>query len=340
MSDGHHGAIPPSGMTRVRALFAASVIVPIIFLIGGGWEDLYQLQRQTMRNLFAATAILREEARQVLESQTRVMELIDQHFDARAEEGREAMPGADDYLREIDNVFDEINGIWVSRPGARASASVTNPPPAGGAVHRDYVVPENRGGVVVSIDPIPNQDGSSSKVTISRQRVGGGPIANVTMNVNLEPVARFYQSFRADWARDRSIVLLREDGVALARDPPLTDPAGLQPATERFIPALHGGIRGFHHGVFDGETKERIFGVEKVPGFPVYVAFGITNDSVIQRWYRHLAFFGVIALAMMAVMLAASLVAWRSARRERRMAERLRAALVRAVAPAHREAAE
>jgi PAS domain S-box-containing protein len=95
--------------------------------------------------------------------------------------------------------------------------------------------------------------------------------------VELDQFQRVYHSITL--GRGSSIVLLRDDGTVLVREPPLSTEVVGQKFAEL------AGPPGSGEGTFSGlDDKTRLFATSRVPGFPLVAAVTLEKSTALEAW--------------------------------------------------------
>jgi two-component system NtrC family sensor kinase len=133
---------------------------------------------------------------------------------------------------------------------------------------------------------------------ISRKRTINGRFAGVTI-VSIAP--EYFVQFYAKLPPPNAAALLRPDGAVLARYPDLPDAPRRLPANAPFHSAVHEQpLHGLVTTPSSVDGRVRIFAYQRLSGIPLYVASGVSRDSIIGDWLatmgRHLIF-GIPAMA-------------------------------------------
>jgi diguanylate cyclase (GGDEF)-like protein len=129
----------------------------------------------------------------------------------------------------------------------------------------------------------------------------------VTAAIDQSYFTQLYRSINL--GRGGSISLLHREGSLLAREPEQQDAIGKlfadSPLLARYLPASEAGAYETT-SVVDG--VDRVVGYKAVSGLPLVVAVTYARSEVLEPWYRYLYTFGLLVVAIVAVILFGTLM--------------------------------
>jgi signal transduction histidine kinase len=204
-------------------------------------------------------------------------------------------------LRQIQSSLPEVQSIWVFGPTGHPQV-ITRDYPAPYAedyAALDYFAVPRDGPPGVYIGGIHQSvSGGQPYFTFNRARhdAQGKFIGVIEMSLLPSDFSRFYSHLLS--GEGLQFALVRDDGVMLARYPPISRDVRLdeQSGFHRSIVADPSG--GFYTSVGGNDNVERRVGTRRLPGFPVYVIAGIATAQIRNEWMGGMAMhliFGVPA---------------------------------------------
>ena len=246
--------------------------------------------------------MLQEQALKVFQSMNLALDTIDYMVaglsepEIRANEQRLHMR-----LRQIQSALPEVQSIWIFGPTGHPQV-ITRDYPAPYAedyTALDYFAVPRNGPPGVYIGGI-HQSISGGQPYFSfnraRQDAQGKVVGVIEMSLLPSNFSQFYSHLLS--GEGLQFALVRDDGVMLARYPPILRDLRLDERSgfHRSIVADPAG--GFYTSVGGNDNVERRVGTRRVPGFPVYVIAGIDTAQIRNEWMGGMAMhliFGVPA---------------------------------------------
>jgi signal transduction histidine kinase len=110
--------------------------------------------------------------------------------------------------------------------------------------------------------------------------------------------------------------MVRNDGAIVAREPPVSEdmlPLGVANPLMKAITKCNSGL---NRDVVPLDGTERIYAIRQVPGFPVYVAYGLSVSTILNLWHDHLLTYIEFAGAATLALALVGMVALRKAQHE------------------------
>jgi two-component system, NtrC family, sensor kinase len=286
----------------LQVLAAAALLLPVLlfaFASALSYRATYALADERIER---SLDVLQEQALKVFQSMNLALDSIDElvaglsDADIRSNEER-----LHTRLRQIQSTLPEVQSIWIFGPTGHPQV-ITRDYPAPyaedfGAL--DYFVMPRDGPAGVYIGGIHQSvSGGQPYFTFSRaRRDASGKFLGVTeMSLLPGDFSRFYSHLLS--GEGLQFALVRDDGVMLARYPPIARDVRLDEHSgfQRSMAAAPAG--GFYTSVGGNDNVERRVGTRRLPGFPVYVIVGIDTAQIRNEWMGGMAMhliFGVPA---------------------------------------------
>jgi signal transduction histidine kinase/CheY-like chemotaxis protein len=315
-----------STITLHRLLLLASVLVPAALFGAAAVQNRAEILREGRHNIIRTTAVMHEHARKVLETEDLVLDRIDAQLRGM-NDAQIAAPATSAFLHDLKAPQEQSVSIWVTDANGTVLAGSQPWDHSLGLVGRDFfdVQRDRDSGTYVS-KAFRGKATQLASFAVSRRRVSADGSFAGTIHVSLSPeyFKRFFQEAAPEPAH--LALLLRSDGAILARDPP--DNQDQIPVDQKLAEMLRAQPDGGYSDAGHTRTgQRRMFAYRKVVGYPVYVAFGIQANAVLQPWRQNLLVFGSVAALASATLLLVSWLALRRAWVEQRLTARLRLAL-------------
>jgi two-component system NtrC family sensor kinase len=315
----------------LRALLAASIILPILIFNGVAWIAYRQHFKDAHNRLETMLSVVYEHALKVFETFELAAKYTDELFEDVTDE--QLIASEADYharLKVLTDTLPQLRDIWViDRNGHPLVSGTIFPMPH----HLDlsdrdhFVFHKNNAvsGMFIS-DVIDSRAADRRVIVIARRRAapaGRDEFRGImTTAIAPEYFADYYSTLPL---RHSGIVaLVREDGVILARHPDLGGrPARLAPRTPIFAQISASPLSGILTAVSPFDAVERIIAYRRLQRHGIYVVAGVETRTIVHDWMRamlnHL-FFGIPATITMVLL---AWIALRHTRRESMAYERL-----------------
>ena len=286
----------------LQVLAAAALLLPLLFFAFASalsYRATYALADERIER---SLDVLQEQALKVFQSMNLALDTIENMLaglseaDIRANEERLHMR-----LRQIQSALPEVQSIWIFGPTGHPQV-ITRDYPAPYAedfAALDYFAVPRDGPAGVYIGGIHQSvSGGQPYFTFNRARhdAQGKFIGVIEMSLLPSDFSRFYSHLLS--GEGLQFALVRDDGVMLARYPPISRDVRLDEHSgfHRSIAADPAG--GFYTSVGGNDNVERRVGTRRLPGFPVYVIAGIDTAQIRNEWMGGMAMhliFGVPA---------------------------------------------
>ena len=298
-----------------QAMLAAALLVPASLFGAAAWRNLHELRREAADTVGRTAAIMHEHARKVFETQELLLSLIEERV-ADLPAAEVASPFTSEFMRRVKAPLAQAVSAWIAGPDGTMLAGTQAWRPGSNIAGRDFFQAHRREGAGTYISsPYVGRSTNQPSFAISRRRTGEDGGFGGTIHVAASPAyfARFYQDAAPPSAH--LALLLRADGAVLAREPgedlPRFVPDGVLMRRIAEQPGS-GAFRG--RLLLDG--VDRTYAYFRVAEYPIYVAFGLDDAAVMQRWHGNVRMYGVSAGIAALTLLGVSLLALRGARAE------------------------
>ncbi|HUI96515.1 MAG TPA: response regulator [Xanthobacteraceae bacterium] len=315
-----HPKADPSRLATIRllqGLAVAALLLPLlVFLVAGGLS--YRASQDLAHERIERSLdVTQEQVLKVFQSMHLALDTIDHRLGGRSA----AQIKADEQelhleLRQIQAGLPEVQSIWIFGPAGEPQV-ITREVPAPSRqsyADQDYFIGPRDGPPGVYIGGIHHSvSGGQPYFTFSRARrdADGGFLGVIEMSLLPSNFSTFYSHL----ASSPGVVfeLVREDGVQLARFPPFPDAPRLDERS------------GFRRSIAADATLytaksqldgvERLVGLRRVPGYPVYVTAGIATAQIRNEWLGGMAVHLIFGLPATAFLFSAVLVVLQRTRR-------------------------
>jgi signal transduction histidine kinase len=286
----------------LQVLAAAALILPLLsfaFASALSYRATYALANERIER---SLDVLQEQALKVFQSMNLALDTVENMLaglsdtDIRANEER-----LHTRLRQIQSTLPEVQSFWVFGPTGHPQV-ITRDYPAPYAedfAALDYFAVSRDGRPGVYIGGIHQSvSGGQPYFTFNRARHDAQGKFFGVIEISLLPsdFSRFYSHLLS--GEGLQFALVRDDGVMLARYPPISRDVRLAEHSgfQRSIAADPAG--GFYTSVGGNDNVERRVGTRRLPGFPIYVIAGIDTAQIRSEWMGGMAMhliFGVPA---------------------------------------------
>ena len=307
----------------LRALLAASIVLPILIFAGISWVAFHRHFQDARDRLDTTLGVIYEHALKVFETFELTARYTDELFEGVSDE--EIVASHATYHQRLKVLIDtlpQLRDLWViDRNGRPLVSGTIFPLPAHLDVSgRDYFAfhRDNPTSTLFISEVIQSQAANRRAIVIARRRDDptGGNGFNGAMTTAIAP--EYFNDYYATLPMRQSsfAALVREDGTILARHPDLgRRPARLAPQTPIFAAIAAAPQRGMLTATSPFDAIERMVAYRRLPRHGVYVIAGLEVRAVVHDWMMtmlgHLLF-GVPATITMV------LLAWIALRRTRR----------------------
>ena len=316
-------------LRRLKVALIAAIVVPMLLLIAGSWDERSQLLRAAEGDAIATVTALSEHAVKAIETHELLVRDLDRRVRGMNWDQIKASSAA---------LSAEIRGMHASMPEVSAMALIdaegrrwAGDGPAsrdGSIVLKDreywYAQRDRDRGTFISEAYVGALSGRPD-FAISRRRSTADGRFDGTIHVSV--AASYFSDFWAQVVAGRSdavVALLRLDGRVLARLP-ATGNVG-QPIAQAGAFPMNGqmadqgdGQTGPRERAFRATAAsdgvERIYAYSRVGHYPLVIGYGMPVSSVIAPWRQHLLELGVVGVLATAALVLAVLATTRQVHR-------------------------
>jgi two-component system NtrC family sensor kinase len=323
-------------------------MLPVSLFAGGAWWSWQQVEADARLRLARVVDVQREHVLRVFEAQETMLAAIQARIRGLSWEDISKSGELHDFLRQVEASAPGTSGAGIIAPdGKLAQLSGAFPAPPLDLAGRDYFQAHRDGRITSSAFVGATMFSGLTRrplFALSRPSLDaqGQPDGGVVW-ATIRPAD--LQAFYAAVAEGPSdtVLLLRTDGVVLARHPPLDPLVGRQlpRASPQFAAVTQavssdGAVITKAASAFDG--VQRLYALRHVPGYPVVVAYGQHASAPRAVWLRQLAVIGAVSSVLCIVLLALTWLVRRQAKREAAALSGERNAMERAKWEAERRA--
>jgi two-component system NtrC family sensor kinase len=278
-------------------LLIASIAVPLLLFAVAAWQNYRLVQKEAEERVANTAAEMREQALKVFETYVLVLDWVE---DRTRELGWSHIAhdqGFHQFLSDLSSL-PQITAVRVigADGQVRASGRFFPVPPAD-VSDRGYFAAQKAApiGLYIGRDHI-NRLTHAAEFDISRRlSTPDGHFAGV-IAVSASP--SYFRDFYSTISHEAGFtaLLVREDGAILVRYPRLPP----SPVLARDSPLMRALASGSDGGVFRAKSAvdgvARLYGYQRVPGYPVYVVFAIPTAGILASWRANLINYSLFAV--------------------------------------------
>jgi two-component system NtrC family sensor kinase len=324
----------------LRVLLGAAVLVPVLLVAVAGWQHYRVLVEEGEQRTLRTATILQQHTVSSLELYDLVFRRVADHLAASPR--WPAHDALQPFLVALDRDLGNVQSVYVvDATGAMYAHSRFTENPRSNAGDRDYFIAlRDRGERTYIGAPDVGRLSRQPRISISHRlaHADGRFAGAVVVSIPVGFFTNFHNTLRED-AGD-VVNLVRDDGVILTRSPPA--PGGdTEYRPGAFRPLLTPDFQGVYHKFSTLDGTERIYAFRRVPGYPLFVTFGLEMGGVLQDWITQVLTYAGIAAPAMLLLILATWIALRRARQEEVAYAQLETEIAqRTAAEAKREEAE
>ena len=282
----------------LRVFLAAAILVPVILFSLAAAQNYQQVVRDAERDTNRVTALLREHALKVMETDELIIGRVQDRIRGMSWEEIGTSSQVQEFLVGLKAQYPQVESVFLATPdGYIALSSRQFPMLRFDARNREYFTAHRDGekGTFVS-EPFRGGLQGSWAFTVSRPRETPGKAFDGLIGVTVSP--EYFTAFYRPFIEGMSavIAILRDDGKVLLRYPTSNPPVEqLAPdlAIMRAVAASSSGLIPAHPAV-DGQ--ERITGFSRLGAYPIRILFALPTARLRQEWQSNLVNFGSVAL--------------------------------------------
>jgi signal transduction histidine kinase/ActR/RegA family two-component response regulator len=299
------GLFTPFGRAA-RPLLILAGLLPVLLFAGFAWYD-YDVERDRARDRVAGTTdALAEHAQKVVETVDLVLARVLDHVQDTDWATLASSPEVRAFLQSLKQELPQLESVFLVAPdGWNVASSRGFPLPRISDRDRAYFIAARDGqrGVYISA-PFKGQIAGTYAFTMTRPRLDHGRFDGL-IGVTLSPAyfAAFYQAV-LQHPLDSAAALVRDDGALLVRAPEIAArPLALGPTNGLMRALASGAASGLFEGRSTVDGHVRLAGFKRLEGVPLVVSYSIDRSLFLQAWYVHIAFFGMLAAVLSAIIL-------------------------------------
>jgi len=295
------------------------MIVPALLFAAVAWYLYRQALADARQELDAATAIAKEHALKLFDSNEmllqRMLDLVGTTNDETLLAGGEELHAK---LVRMAEGLPQIQGLFISGANGRMLASSRVYPPPRNIDYSDremFTIHREQRGVLFITDQLLSRATGEPFFDLSRRReYADGTFAGV-VSTSLRPeyLTRFYSEL-AGQVPGLRMTVLRKDGRVLASWPDSASNSASPPDGELLRHFGTGEIHGNHDGEEPLTGAQRLQVFRRLDPYPLYVVAGIDRATVLGGWWHNV---GLIALFAVPMEAGFGWMAWLALRRTR-----------------------
>jgi len=324
-------SVPEGARTRRRfqaidALLLAAILLPALLFVAVALYDRNQTLALAERDLLATLDTLHGHAEKVFQFQTLALGATEARLRDQSDEEILANAASHHaYLRTLRRHTDEWLGIVVFGADGRPLVDSEHP-----VAPRDIDVSDRSyfrwhkehsgpGPYVAGLIRSRADDEPVFFITARRSATDGSFLGVITVGVRQSAFVDYWN--HAAPSPDALISLTRDDGVILARNPPLDPDKGTR--ISRQAPLWQAMMSGTEHMVMRGTSPvdgiERLAAFRRLERFPVNISYGNPTQAVFSRLNLRMMIYGAFAIVLSAALFSLALIAKRHTRELREM---------------------
>jgi two-component system, NtrC family, sensor kinase len=306
----------------LKLLLVLSVVGPAVVLAGAGWLGWRDTYIQATQQGARTAQILREHALKVFEAHDVIVDQIEERISNMDWAEVRQSEDVQRYILRLTRRQHLVTSIVLIGPdGQAASVSSVFPTPDLDMSDRAYFKALKAVPVGTYIgDPIVGRVTGNRVMIVARARVTPDSRFDgvIAVAISLERFSDFYSSIIA--VEENSVTLARADGAVLLRQPPATSAAPKLSPASGFMQAIRAGTSTTRN-VAEMDGIERVYSIERVGRYPVYVSYGLSLTGLRRAWLLDLLIFGAFAVTAAVALFSVSLLALRRVRNEQQLIE-------------------
>jgi signal transduction histidine kinase len=272
-----------------RLLLVAALAVPLLLLTFAAWQNFRLVQLEAKQRVTIETGQLHEHALSAIETYALILAWIDDRIRGLDWDRIESDGEFHRFLSNLETL-PQIGAVLVIDPQGQIRASGSSfPPAAADASNRDaFVAQRDRDAGIFIGREHTDQLTRLSDFDISRRRSTPDERFDGVIVISANP--GYFANFFSTISRDEnfSALLLRDDGSVLVRYPTLPSPWVFSSETPLMRAIAAEPDRGLFWGRGAIDGIKRLFGYQRIGGYPLYVAFGIPGQGVLAQWRANL----------------------------------------------------
>jgi two-component system NtrC family sensor kinase len=281
----------------LRGLLAAALAVPLLLLAVAAWQNYRLVQKDAETRVANTTSEMREQALKVFETYALVLDWVDDRASQLDWDHIAHDRDFHRFLADLDNLPQVATVRVVDAAGQIRASGRVFPVPHANVADRDYFIAQKtaRIGLYIGHDHIGRLTHAREFDISRRLSTPDGSFGGI-VTVSAKP--SYFRGFYVAISHQPGSValLVRDDGTVLVRSPRLPQALVLARGSPlmRVLASRHAS------GIFRAESTvdgvQRIYGYERVPGFPITVVFGIPAADVLAAWRANLFNYSLFAV--------------------------------------------
>ncbi|MBO0735858.1 MAG: hybrid sensor histidine kinase/response regulator [Alphaproteobacteria bacterium] len=281
----------------LRLLLAASLAVPLLLLAAAAWQNFRLVQVQAEQRVRIGAGQLHEHVVSAMETYALVLAWIDDRIRGLDWDQIEHDEGLHRFLSDIE-ALPQIGVVSIidAQGRVRASGDSIRPAFADASGRGAFVAQKERdAGIFIGLEHT-NQRMGVSDFDISRRRStpDGRFDGVIVVSASRDYFSDFFRT--ASRGEDFSASMMRSDGTVLMRYPNVPGPLVFSPDTRVMQAIATKPDRGSFWGTGSVDGIGRLFGYQRVGGYPLYVVFGIPTRAMLTSWWATLVNYLLFAI--------------------------------------------
>lgn len=286
----------PAAGRALSGLLVAAIAIPLLLLAVAAWQNYRLVRLHAEAQVMDTAAVMREQTLKVFETYALVLDWVDDRTAGLGWERLARDRHFHQFLADLDSL-PQIDTVRVVDTAGRVRASGRYfPVPPANVSDRDYFIAQKaaRIGLYVGRDHtgkltrVPEFD-ISRRLTTPDGSFGG----IVAVSARPSYFGDFYKTISPQYGF--TALLVRSDGSVLVRYPARPN----TPTLSADSPSMRALANGRDSGVFRGKGSDgiaRLYGYQRVPGYPVYVLFGVPTAGLFAAWGANLINYSLFAV--------------------------------------------
>jgi two-component system NtrC family sensor kinase len=307
----------------LQVLLAAAIATPILLFSGAAWLNYHSALRSARDRISRLADVAAQQAQTVFQTDAFAADRIADHTAAMTWPEIAHAPGLNQFLKQIKESLPQASAIRLVAPDGRVVATDAQFPAPAETTKLSHPLRIRRPGIGDLLISSVERDAltGATEFIVARSkpdRAAPGGLIEIVMRP--EYFAKFYDTV-ADQP-ESATSLVRDDGVLLARDPPISEPFTYAPDSP-LMQVIHGGpIFGNFSAGTVGKGTETLFAYERVGQFPIYVVAGIARSAIVDGWARSMSSHLIYGIPVTLSLIIATMIALRRTRQAAEEIER------------------
>jgi two-component system, NtrC family, sensor kinase len=300
-----------STLRPLQLLLIAVVVVPLGLFASAAWLNYRWAFEKAQAELVRTTDAVHEHALKVFEINELVLDRLAERYGEFDEETLARTPEVRTYVTQVATSAPHITSAGFIFADGRIISSSLDLPPRSAHRHEFMSVRRDARDDVLIGELELSSHTNHLRFLIARYKTKAVGIGNSDLIFTSVTPDYFQHYYSAAFGPTYAISIVRDDGAILARSPDLP---------ERFVLAPSSGFRraiaqSADHGDYVGTSgidgRTRLFSYRKLGSYPLYVAVGIDEATVLESWRAQLASHLVFGIPATLALIAITLIALR-----------------------------